>query len=763
MLALATLAITQPLLSLLGDNPTFFTAHETSRGQLVWFAIAVALGPALVLGAVVAAADRLGESWARRTHLTVVAGLGFLFVIQVVDIVGGHWIIPTVIAIVAAVGLTVAYDRLEPVRSAASVLGATPLLFVSLFLFVSPTSDLVFPDDVAAVELDDLLDTDDLAPVDDTVDGEDAPSMEARLAERFPSVHVLILDELPMATLLDENGEIDRARYPNFARLDDTSHLYTNATTVGFTTERAVPAILTGQYASAPAPIYTQFPQNLYVLLGDIYDATESDPLVDLCPREICNGEPPTSIVELLAADTTATSTTAPTPTTTVAASIEEAPSEESGSFGRLVTDARVVFGHLATPDGLDIGLPEIGATWGDFGQDLTPDHDSIVVIPTTSTTAAPTTTTALDVSVGTAGDEIVGAEVDPEALAEVNRAFLESLRLNDLRVQDFRRDLDELRTGVAPQLAVIHALFPHVPWRLHANGEIYDDHRLPGYFTAWDDEPTTARAAMQRHLLQTQFTDQLIGDYLDRLDELGTLGDSLVIVTADHGISFVPGERSRAPGNNGAGIAGVPIFVKLPGQTIGETHDKPVETIDIVPTVAAVLDIEIPWSVDGHDLLGPEVDRNRRVLHPFAIDIPDPYLPARDAITKDMLSVFGNGTDGNLYAMAGLRERMTEDVSDLMAGRSGMCWTIERPSAIPDEKGHTGFVFGEIRSSRTERIPIALTVDGVLTGTAHSLDHEVPLRVYALGDPTLFAGAGIDDVALHEIVDGELKLIGRC
>lgn len=67
---------------------------------------------------------RIAESWARRTHLTVVAGLGFLFVIQVVDIVGGHWIIPTVIAIVAAVGLTVAYDRIEPVRSVASGAGS---------------------------------------------------------------------------------------------------------------------------------------------------------------------------------------------------------------------------------------------------------------------------------------------------------------------------------------------------------------------------------------------------------------------------------------------------------------------------------------------------------------------------------------------------------------------------------------------------------------------------------------------------------------
>lgn len=761
VLALATLAITQPLLSLLGDNPTFFTAHGASPGRMVWFALVVALGPALVVGAAVAAAAVIGEATGDRIHLLALHGLTFLFLIQVVDLVPGPWIVPVALATAGAVGLVALYVRHEQVRTTLSVLGATPILFVALFLFVSPTSDLVFPSDVDAVALDDLIDTDDLTdPANDA--GATPIPVADRLAARFPSIHLLVLDELPMATLLDPSGEIDRARFPNFARLADSADLFTNATTVGFTTERAVPAILTGSYASALAPVYSRYPENLYTLLGDIYDATEADPLVDLCPASICNGEPPASIVDLLASDASVTSTTS---TTTTAAPDVDPPDDDPGvSFGRLLADARIVFGHLAAPDGLSLGLPEIGASWGNFGADLTPT-------PAPTTTTAPpaddadatttTTTASLELDLGAIPDD--DDPVAAEDIGAANQAFLDGLVENDTRLVDFARDLDRLEHGVEPKLTVIHALFPHVPWRLHANGQLYDDARLPGYFTMWDDNPEIARAGMQRHLLQTVATDRLLGEYLDRLEEIGAFEDSIVIVTADHGIGFVPGERSRGVGEAGPGIAAVPIFVKPAGQTDGAVHDKPVETVDIVPTIAGLLDLDLPWPVDGHDLYGPSVERFREVLHPFRITIPDPLPPARDAVSAEIHDIFGTGEDGNLYARAGLHDRVGTAVDDLLGTPVGFCWQLERPADIPDENGATGFVFGEVRSNREVFIPVALTVRGVLAGTSTTLHHEVPHRVYALGDPTLFEGAALADIALHEIEDGVLRPIGRC
>lgn len=768
VLALCTLAITQPLLAILGDNPTFFTAHDSSPGQVVWLALTVALVPALVLSALDVGAHLISPSLGRRVHVAIVAVLVFVMVIQIVDVLPGHWLVPVGVAAALTAGLVVLYVSKEAIRSVVSMLALTPAVFVSLFLFVSPASSIVFPDDVTAVELDDLLgDLDDPAFADPASDGSDTapPTLAERVDERFPPIHLLVFDELPMASLLDETGEIDRARWPNFARLADTSHLFSNATTTGFTTERAIPGILTGRYETAAAPVYSLYPENLFTLLGDIYDVSSSDPLVDLCPPSVCNGSPPQAMTELLASDSP-TGTTTPT-TSSTTSTVAPSPAPDTGpdsSFGLLLDDAMVVFGHLATPDGLDLGLPSIGATWGDFGGDsrtgdTPPDPTPAPTITTTSTTGPPLTVDVGQVPI----DDVV--DVDADAVNEQNTEFLDSLITDDSRVADFRVDVAAISATEAPRLHYTHVLLPHVPWRLHPDGEIYADIELPGYASMWDDDPATARAGQQRHLLQLQFVDRLLGEYLDALEREGLLDAATVIVVADHGISFRPGSRSRGIDDvaNLGGIAGVPLFYKLPGQTESVRHHDPVETIDIVPTIAAQLEVEMPWSVDGTDLFGPGIERVRTVRQPFSTDVPEPFQPLMDEVTDDLLAVFGNGTTGSLYGLAGLHDRIGGSITDLIDEETAYCWTRDRPEALPDDDGSTGFAYGRLATSRDERIPIALTVGDTLTGTSMSLATDVSHRVYALGDPGLWRDATIDDIGLHEIVDGRLRPIPSC
>ena len=47
-----------------------------------------------------------------------------------------------------------------------------------------------------------------------------------------------------------------------------------------------------------------------------------------------------------------------------------------------------------------------------------------------------------------------------------------------------------------------------------------------------------------------------------------------------------------------------MPLFIKLPGQRRGRIISRPVRTIDLLPTIADVLGIRIPWHVDGRSLL---------------------------------------------------------------------------------------------------------------------------------------------------------------
>ncbi len=954
---LATLAITQPLLSTLGENPTFFIAHSASPGQMVAFTAIVSLAPAAVLGTLMLAGHAVSAEAGERVFYASMAVLAFVFVLQVVDAIPGPAVAVVAVAAVVGYGLMVLYSARGPVRSTVSLLAVFPVAVVALFLFHSPASSIVFPADVEAVALDDLLGANfaaehlaadgptpassapsnpapastasasstpaSTASASSTPDtsasassaptstasasstsagaaaGNTAPasseptspapdsdaavrpaSMVERLNDRFPPIYVLVLDELPWASLLDVNGRIDAVRYPNFARLGATSHVFTNATTVAFTTEEAVPALLSGTLQAQPAPVFSLYPNNLFTLLGGVYDVSSSDPLVDLCPPAVCNGSPPEQILEMIAADkatrstqraagsaaatttasrpttTAASTTTASGPTTTAAptttATAGDSPppiatatttatatattttaagaasststtlpvpapadggarSDRGGSLSLLLKDAAIVFGHLASPEGMDFRLPSIGATWGSFGRAPavpavavdTPEPDpatapesaaattaTATTAPTTTTataTAATTTTATAPSTTATAtaaadtthagadpvaalptgaavADPTSSAAVDPQRVAEERMVFLDSLITSDSRVADFRAEVAAMEASGLPRLHYLHSLLPHVPWRFRPDGSTYADIDLPGYFSQWDENPAKARFGQQRHLLQLGLVDRLLGEYLDRLEAIGDFDRATVIVTADHGISFVPGERSRGIGEaNAGGIANVPLLYKEPGQRAGTVQTRPVQLIDVVPTIAARLELDPPWTFDGHDMLAAGPAPDRRVRGPYGIvDVPGDLGAIVEAVAAGMHQVFGDGASGSLYGLGGAHDLIGTQALDWATDPSQHCWILERPATVPDADGAVGYAYGRIDAPAGAGIAMALSIDGVVAGTARSYLEDSVHRVYAIGDPQ-FWRADQPTVELHEIVGRRLAPIERC
>ena len=961
LLVLATLAITQPLLSALGENPTFFTARSASPGQVVALAAIVSLAPAAVLGALMLAVHAFSAGAGLRTFSASMTVLAFVFVLQVVDVMPGPAVAVAVVAAALSYGLMILYTTLRPVRSTASVLAVFPVAVVALFLFHSPVNSIVFPDDVQPVTLDELLGEDITAesltapspappssspsnpapasssvastattgsePTSPTTTGseptspttvpdtaEKPASMAERLNNRFPPIYILVLDELPWASLLDESGRIDAVRYPSFARLGATSHVFSNATTVAFNTELAVPALLTGTLQPQPAPVFSMYPDNLFTLLGGVYDVSSSDPLVDLCPPSVCNGSPPEEILELVAADeatrsgqkapgsttsttadspptttttattttatatsttatatttttgttatattanssptaTTATSTTAtatsttadspPTTTATATKSLALAASDTSassrgGSLWLLLKDAAIVFGHLAVPEGVTFGLPSIGATWGNFGQGptapavtaddpelasatpqsaapttstartasaatttttataptteaspatpvtITPTTEAssatpVTVTPTTEAststpvTAAPTTEarpvasdTAATLPTAAAAAAPADADpVDPQRVAEERTAFLDSLITSDTRVADFRAEVAAMEASELPRLHYFHTLLPHVPWRFRPDGSTYADIDLPGYFSRWDEVLVKAHFGQQRHLLQLGLADRLLGEYLDRLEAIGDFDRATVIVAADHGISFVPGERSRGIGEaNVGGIASVPLLYKEPGQRTGTVQHQPVQLIDIVPTIAAQLRLDPPWTFDGRDMFAAGPATDRRVQGPFgAVDVPENLTAAVEALAADMHRVFGDGTTGSLYGLGGAHSLIGTQALDSATAPSQHCWILEQPTTTPDADGSTGYVYGRIDAPAGAGIAVALSIDGVVAATARSYREGSLHRVYIIGDPQ-FWQAREPGIELHEIVGGRLAPVLHC
>ena len=61
-----------------------------------------------------------------------------------------------------------------------------------------------------------------------------------------------------------------------------------------------------------------------------------------------------------------------------------------------------------------------------------------------------------------------------------------------------------------------------------------------------------------------------------------------------------------------------VPMVVKPPAASAptDPTDDRIAETVDLVPTIADLLEVELPWEVDGASLVGPEPETHERGIY---------------------------------------------------------------------------------------------------------------------------------------------------
>ncbi len=163
----------------------------------------------------------------------------------------------------------------------------------------------------------------------------------------------------------------------------------------------------------------------------------------------------------------------------------------------------------------------------------------------------------------------------------------------------------DEQISDEPGHMSLIHTTnLPHKPWTLVPSLQSYvapdTDAAIRGSL-ALTATPPSEITERKRHLLQVGAADTLLGEAINRLQEEGVWDEALVIVLADHGISFRPLlPRRHAVPNNLDQVGLVPFFVKAPGQEKPAVDPAQTETIDVVPTIAKQLGLEIPWEVDG-------------------------------------------------------------------------------------------------------------------------------------------------------------------
>ena len=349
-------------------------------------------------------------------------------------------------------------------------------------------------------------------------------------------------------------------------------------------------------------------------------------------------------------------------------------PSAVSDATGSLANDASVVYLHLLLPEPYSEEIPAISDSWGNFGKAEAPEKPQ------------------------------AGGPLEPCGRNVCRFASTFS------------------RQG-KPTLYVLHSLLPHVPYLYLPSGRRYGvqapllrgiDHNVPQ-----GDWP--AIQGYQRFLLQAEYTDRALGLLVRRLKAKGIYDRALVIVTADHGVSYRTGEPRRRPTpGNLQDIAFMPLFVKLPHQQTGRVDKGFAQTIDVVPTIAKVLGVHIPWHVDGKPLVGRRLARDGTV----AVRLGDgtvqtaplsTLLARRHQALLRQISIFGS-TPASIYRIGPDADLIGRPLSKLPVEPS--------ESAGVDLDGRELL---DVVDKRTDLLPT--WIQGGLTGE-HGQNEEIAIAV---------------------------------
>jgi hypothetical protein len=164
----------------------------------------------------------------------------------------------------------------------------------------------------------------------------------------------------------------------------------------------------------------------------------------------------------------------------------------------------------------------------------------------------------------------------------------------------------------------------------------------------AWNENKWLVVQGYQRHLFQVGFVDKLIGHFISRLKSLDLYNKSLIVITADHGVNFMPGTLRRAVlRERPSDMMSVPLIIKPPYNKGKGISDRNVETIDILPTIADILGFSLPWPVDGHSAIDEfEPERSEKIiynLHHEKFVFP-PALDDKYISLERKLALFGSG-----------------------------------------------------------------------------------------------------------------------
>ncbi len=389
-----------------------------------------------------------------------------------------------------------------------------------------------------------------------------------------------------------------------------------------------------------------------------------------------------------------------------------------------LASDLRYVEGRLVLPPRIADTLPDVGTNFEGFGG---------------GTDEGP----ALNATQEAVNDLFVkgrGGAEDPSVYSE----FIRNIPAKD------------------STLTMMHVKQPHQPWKYDVKGQEYSTNvpieQLSDSTGPWKVDENGVASSQQRQIVQTGYADNLLGQVMKRLKSTGIWEEAMVVVMADHGVSFQGGDiPQRMAGTESMGeVANPPLFIKYPDQKKGKVDPVFSKTLDVVPTIARELGVEGMFETDGVPLQGDDVPvRDVTVKDVKGRDFTLPMttvIKQREAAIRRKDARFGTGP---LYTLG---------PAPALIGKPAPAITAEAREAVLDSPEQWDdyepgtdvipmWVTGQLTGITTGST-IAIGVNGKVRGTTRSFNYEGAQRFGTLVDPASLR-PGRNEITAYEVGPG--------
>jgi Sulfatase len=404
-------------------------------------------------------------------------------------------------------------------------------------------------------------------------------------------------------------------------------------------------------------------------------------------------------------------------------------PDESYFSRMRSMTDdLGLVWLHVVSPPHIEDNLTSVSENWGNFG-----------------------------------GASETKADLGSTGAERHTRA-----NLNGGRESRFEEWIQAIRPGGRPSLNFKHTLLPHVPWQYLPDARRYRrqaNDPIPGLSNQSYKWTSQLDVLLQRHFLQTGFADHELQDLWKHLKDEGMWDKSLIVVAADHGVAFPHArERRRLTRENAGEIAPVPLLIKAPGQKTAKVNRSWVSTIDILPTIFDVLNLNPRVHIDGRSAYSEQVKRSQtlKILLRGSfkeLNIPEAdFVSERQKIIERNHALFGTGSDGpgRIYRIGPNQDLLgkSADQADLDPLNVDLVYKADYKDV--DLKGPfvPSFVVGRVEDGGDGGRQIAVAVNGKIVGVGETFklavgdDDEL---VAVMVPPDSFK-QGSNDVRVYEV-----------